>query len=93
MTPQYVAMAKRRTKLAVYLASPEAPTVTEFARRVGADRQRIYRCAKGERRPGLDLAIAIERESHGQVPHWSWSDERPWTGHCSVRCSASCSAA
>jgi hypothetical protein len=84
-------MRKRRTRLACWLDSPEAPTVAEFARRVGADRQRIYRCAKGERRPGLDLAIAIERESGGKVPISSWSGEKPWTGRV-VSTPCSCTA-
>lgn len=73
-------MPRPRTLLATYLAKPNAPSIGEFAAKVGADRTRIHRCMKGERRPGLDLAIAIERETKGEVPVESWSDERPLNG-------------
>jgi DNA-binding transcriptional regulator YdaS (Cro superfamily) len=44
-----------------------------FARLVGADRARIQRCATGKRSPGLQLALAIERETEGQVPASAWA--------------------
>jgi hypothetical protein len=57
--------------LAAYLAKTNT-SYAEFARVVGADRARIQRCAKGERRPGLDLALAIEEATQGAVPASYW---------------------
>lgn len=60
------------TLLARWLARPEAPSYPAFAKMVGADRARIHRCARAERRPGLALAIEIERETGGAVPASYW---------------------
>jgi hypothetical protein len=43
-----------------------------FAEKVGADRARIHRCARGERNPSLSLAVAIEEATGGAVPASSW---------------------
>lgn len=63
----------KRNLLASYLEKSRR-SYSDFARAVGADRSQIYRCATGERRPGLELAIAIERETAGAVPAASWAD-------------------
>jgi len=43
-----------------------------FAKMVGADRARIHRYARRERRPSLRSALAIERETGGAVPASYW---------------------
>lgn len=68
-------MAKRN-RLAAYLKRSRR-TYAEFARAVDADRSQIYRCAKSLRRPGLELALRIERESGGAVPASSWAEPSP----------------
>jgi transcriptional regulator with XRE-family HTH domain len=45
-----------------------------FARLVGADRARIARAANNHRRPGRDLALAIQQETKGVVPASYWSE-------------------
>lgn len=61
--------------LAAYLARHQL-SMAAFARLVGADRSRISRCVRGERRPGLRLALEIERATGGEVPASSWTGER-----------------
>ncbi len=63
----------KQNLLASYLSST-GRSYSDFARAVAADRSQIYRCATGERRPGLELAIAIEKETRGAVPAASWAD-------------------
>ncbi len=58
--------------LAKYLAE-HSLTYTAFAVLVGADRQRVWRLAKGDRGPSVDLAIRIERATKGAVPIESWA--------------------
>jgi transcriptional regulator with XRE-family HTH domain len=48
----------------------------EFALLVGAHRSQIYRAMSGERRPGVDLAVAIDRVTGGDVPVSSWTSSR-----------------
>jgi hypothetical protein len=60
------------TLLARWLARPESPSYPAFAEKVGADRARIHRCARAERRPGLVLAIEIEKATGGEVPASYW---------------------
>jgi hypothetical protein len=59
------------TLLARYLARQKL-SYPAFAQMVGADRARIHRCARGERKPGLLLALAIEKATDGAVPVSSW---------------------
>lgn len=60
-------------KLATYLKRSKR-SVTEFAEAIGADRARVYRWMKGTRRPDLDSAFIIERETRGAVPAVSWAE-------------------
>lgn len=43
-----------------------------FAKKVGADRARIHRYARRERRPSLRTALAIEEATGGAVPASYW---------------------
>lgn len=61
--------------LSSYLSRCEL-SYAAFARLVGADRARIQRCAKGDRSPGLPLALAIEQATGGAVPASSWVPRR-----------------
>jgi DNA-binding phage protein len=63
----------KRTLLARYFRKSKR-SVSEFARAVEADRSQIYRCMRGERRPGLVLALRIERATAGAVPASSWAE-------------------
>lgn len=58
--------------LTKYLADAKL-THAAFAAALGIDRQRIYRLASGERGPGLNLALDIERETKGAIPATAWS--------------------
>ena len=55
-----------RPALAAYL-SKHGISVDDFAAKVGAHRSQIYRCVRGERGPGLELACAIEKVTGGEV--------------------------
>ncbi len=57
--------------LSQYLAD-HGVTQSEFAERVGVKQPTISRLLKPRGRPGVDLAIAIERETGGKVPALSW---------------------
>jgi transcriptional regulator with XRE-family HTH domain len=43
-----------------------------FAARVGATQSQISRIVRGDRGPGIELAVAIERATDGAVPVTSW---------------------
>lgn len=60
------------TALAKYLADRKL-SYAAFAALVGADRQRVWRIAKGDRGPSVELAIQIERATGGAVPVESWA--------------------
>lgn len=47
-------------------------TQENFALRVGARQATISRLANRTIRPSLELAVAIERETKGEVPASSW---------------------
>lgn len=49
----------------------------QFAEMVGAHRTQVFRAVRGKRRPGLDLAVLIERVTGGAVPVESWTDVPP----------------
>lgn len=57
----------------------------EFAEAVGADRARIARLLSGERGPGLDLALDIERETKGAVPAAAWAAKKSSRHHHKVK--------
>lgn len=44
----------------------------KFADAVGCTQSMISQLLTGRKKPGLDLAYAIERETAGQVPVTSW---------------------
>lgn len=44
----------------------------DFARRIGATQATVSRLAKHAMKPSLTLAVAIERETDGEVPASSW---------------------
>lgn len=60
--------------LAAYLAKRKISPQT-FAASVGAHRSQIYRALNGDRRPGLDLASAIEKATGGAVPATAWAEK------------------
>ena len=62
------------TALASYLEKKKIP-VAAFAEKVRAHRSQIYRCLRGERGPGVELAVRIERETAGAVPVAAWTSE------------------
>lgn len=57
------------------LLAREKLTYAAFARLVGADRARIQRCARGKRKPGIELALSIEEKTGGRIPASSWVGE------------------
>lgn len=57
--------------LAQYLDA-EGIRQTEFAARVGRTQATISRILNGEAQPSAELAAAIERETCGRVPFWTW---------------------
>ena len=62
------------TKLAAYMdASEPRVTQAEFGKRVGADQSTVSQWCRGDRRPGLGHALAIERETGGAVPAAYWT--------------------
>lgn len=44
----------------------------DFARRIGCDRSNFHRIVKGDAKPSLALAVAIERETAGVIPVARW---------------------
>lgn len=60
------------TKLAEYLSKPGL-NQKAFADKVSSTQATISRIANGKARPGIDLAVRIERETGGEVPVVSWS--------------------
>jgi len=45
-----------------------------FAEKIGISRSYLSEILSGKRRPGLVLAVSIERETCGAVPASSWVD-------------------
>ena len=69
--------------LAEYLAT-ENISQEAFGLRVGVKQATVSRLASGVQRPGLPLAVAIERATAGAVPASSWipaEDPTPDTPH------------
>lgn len=64
------------TKLQEYLTRNDIRQ-SAFAVAVGASQATISKLASGSMRPGLDLAIAIERLTDGAVPVASWVRPTP----------------
>lgn len=60
-------------RLDAYLARKKL-SYAAFASSVGADRARIARIACSYRKPGLELALAIEKETGGEVPASYWPE-------------------
>jgi plasmid maintenance system antidote protein VapI len=50
---------------------------TEFAARVGTTDATVSRLVAGNLRPGLDLALRIERATDGKVPPREWEPIEP----------------
>ena len=48
----------------------------EFAQKLGISGPYLSQILSGVRRPGLDLAIKIERETDGKVPVYTWAKQR-----------------
>lgn len=64
------------TQLQDYLARLNLKQ-SAFAERVGATQATVSKLATGQMRPSLELAVAIERETQGQVPAVSWVPALP----------------
>lgn len=47
-------------------------TRSAFARRLGISAPYLTQILTGAKRPGLELAVAIERETGGAVPATAW---------------------
>lgn len=60
-------------QLATYLAQTGEPQ-WRFAARVNVKQSMVSRIAKGKAKPGLDLAVRIERATDGAVPVEVWVD-------------------
>lgn len=58
-------------KLVQYLAAQKI-TQRAFASVIGADPSIVSRLVRGQTKPGLELAVRIERETGGAVPASSW---------------------
>lgn len=61
------------TKLASYLDRADIRQA-DFAARVGASQGAISRLSQGKYAPSMKLAVAIERETNGEVPVSSWAE-------------------
>lgn len=48
-------------------------TRDELAERLGLSRTHVDSICRGARRPSLELAIAIEKLTHGAVPAGGWT--------------------
>ena len=68
--------SRRQTLLARWLDSAGLSRES-LANRLGIARQSVDRLCRGERRPGLDLALHIEAISAGAVPASSWKKVPP----------------
>lgn len=55
-------------------------TQREFAAEVGVDPSIVSRLIKRTMKPSLDLAVAIERATAGEIPAASWATARTQTG-------------
>ena len=62
------------TKLTTYL-SETSTSQAKLSEALGISRSHMSLLVSGERKPGLDLAVAIERATDGAVPASSWVDE------------------
>lgn len=65
-------------KLTAYLGDTST-SQAKLADVLGISRSHMSLLVSGERKPGLDLAIAIERATNGAVPASFWVDEFPAT--------------
>lgn len=59
-----------RARLSLVRVKKKIP-VAELAKRVACSRKTIYALLWGTRRPSLDLAIAIERETGIKAKRWT----------------------
>lgn len=64
----------RMMTLATYLASTGTKQA-ELAERLGIKPAHMSLIVSGDRRPSLDIAVGIERETGGKVPAASWVRE------------------
>lgn len=64
-----------RNPLARYLRKHKL-SAAAFADMVGAHRSQIGRAVRGERAPGLDLAVKIESVTGGAVPVACWTSRQ-----------------
>ena len=62
----------RMEKLSAYLKATKT-TQSAFAARVGTSKSHLCDILNHRRRPGLDLAAAIEAETQGAVPVGTWA--------------------
>lgn len=62
------------SKLTTYL-SETSISQAKLSDALGISRSHMSLLVSGERKPGLDLAVAIERATDGAVPASSWVDE------------------
>ncbi len=63
---------KTETKLSRWLDS-SSMTRYDLAERLGVARGHVDKICNGERRPSLDLAVAIEKLTSGAVPVTYWT--------------------
>lgn len=61
------------TPLAAYMQSKKIGDA-EFASLIGKDRSLVNRIRRGEVRPTLDVAAAIEAQTDGAIPMQAWVD-------------------
>lgn len=62
------------SKLTTYL-SETSTSQAKLSEALGISRGHMSLLASGERKPSLELAVAIERATDGAVPASSWVDE------------------
>lgn len=63
-------------RLARYFRTPGALSAPDLAKSIGADRAQVWRWLRGERGPGLELALALQEATKGAVPASSWIRSR-----------------
>jgi transcriptional regulator with XRE-family HTH domain len=72
------------TKLSQYLEQGKL-TQGAFALRLGVTQATVSRLVSGKAKPGLELAVAIERTTGGKVPVGAWAmDSRHGASLCDV---------
>ena len=66
------------TKLSEYLTDHDI-SQNDFAEKIGTTQATVSRLVSGKVKPGLPLAVLIERETGGIVPPSSWVENKAAT--------------